>query len=69
MLPMRYIMFVIDRATNTGTGSEMAAIDAFNAKLTAGGHLLMAAGIAAPSRATLIDNRARHGDARAGSLL
>ena len=69
MLPrMRYIVFVVDREHNTGNADEMAAIDAFNDRLSAGGHLIMAAGIAAPSRATLIDNRAGLGLVAPGSL-
>jgi hypothetical protein len=54
---MRFVIFVIDVASNSATGNEMAAIDAFNDRLAAGGNLILAAGIADPSRATLIDNR------------
>ena len=35
----------------------MQAIDAFNDKLRARGHWILAAGLAAPSNATVIDNR------------
>ena len=58
---MRFIIFVIDGASSSATGNEMAAIDAFNNRLSAGNHLLLAAGIAEPGRATLIDNRAGAG--------
>ena len=65
---MRFIIFVIDGTSNSAIGSEMAAIDAFNNRLSAGNHLLLAAGIAEPSRATLIDNRAGAGIETKGSL-
>ena len=52
---MKYIVFVIDTATNSGNPSEMRAIDAFNDELQANGHWVFAAGIAAPSRAKLFD--------------
>jgi hypothetical protein len=54
---MRYVIFVIDDTTNSANGNEIAAIDAFNDALRANGHWVLAVGIAAPSRATLIDNR------------
>jgi len=65
---MRFVIFVIDGSSNSATGNEMAAIDAFNNRLSAGNHLLLAAGIAEPSRATLIDNRAGAGIETQGSL-
>ncbi len=65
---MRFIIFVIDGASSSATGNEMAAIDAFNNRLSAGNHLLLAAGIAEPGRATLIDNRAGAGIEILGSL-
>lgn len=54
---MRYIIFVIDSASNTVVGDEMAAIDAFNAQLRQDGNWIYAAGIAAPAEAQVIDNR------------
>jgi hypothetical protein len=65
---MRFVIFVIDGGSNTATSGEGAAIDAFNERLTAGNHLILAAGIAEPSRATLIDNRSGLGAITAGSL-
>ena len=65
---MRFIIFVIDDTSSSATGNEMEAIDAFNNRLSAGNHLLLAAGIAEPSRATLIDNRAGAGIETQGSL-
>jgi hypothetical protein len=52
---MRYIIFVIDNRTHSGTTQEMAAIDVFNEKLQTDGHWVMAAGIGSPDAAKLID--------------
>jgi hypothetical protein len=65
---MRCVIFVIDSTSNSATGNEMQAIDAFNSRLSAGNHLILAAGIAEPHRATLIDNRAGAGIEARGSL-
>jgi len=56
---MRYLFAVI--ASRSGTfaadPAEATAIDAFNARIEAAGHRVMAAGVAAPSEAMLFDNR------------
>ena len=54
---MQYLVSVIDHRTNSGTPEEMVAIDAFNDRLREGGHWVFAAGLAAPSTATVIDGR------------
>ena len=55
---MQYLVSVIDDKTGSATSDEMAAIDAFNDdRLEAGGHWVFAGGLAAPSSATVIDNR------------
>ena len=54
---MRFIIFVIDDTSGSASGDEMAHIDAFNDGLRANGHWVMAAGIAAPSEAVVIDGR------------
>ena len=54
---MQYLVSVIDETTGLATPEEMAAIDSFNERLIAGGHRLFAGGLAAPSTATVIDNR------------
>ncbi|MFZ9608973.1 MAG: YciI family protein [Candidatus Limnocylindrus sp.] len=64
---MRFVIFVIDDTSHSATGDEMAAIDAYNDRLTANNHLFFAAGIADPSRATLFDNRLGAGSKRSGS--
>lgn len=65
---MRFVIFVIDDTSNSATGKEMQAIDAFNDRLSPGGHLILAAGIAESSRATIIDNRLGAGIEYRGSL-
>ncbi len=65
---MRFLISVIDTESNSGTGNEMAAIDAFNDKLKEGGHWIFACGVAAPITATTIDNRADAGITIAGPV-
>ncbi len=55
---MQYLISVIDDTTGLATPDEMAAIDAFNDRLMAEGRWVFAGGLAAPSSATVIDNRA-----------
>jgi hypothetical protein len=52
---VKYIVFVIDKATNTGDEAEMKAISAFNQELEASGQLIFAAGIGAPDTASVHD--------------
>ena len=54
---MQYLVSVIHDAPDLATPDEMAAIDAFNDRLQAEGHWVFAGGLAAPSSATVIDNR------------
>ena len=54
---MQYFIAVIDDSTNSATGNEMEAIDAFNDRLRADGHWVFAGGLGAPSTATVVDNR------------
>ena len=54
---MQYLVSVIDDKSNSATPSEMAAINAFNDRIEAEGHWVFAGGLAAPSTATVIDNR------------
>lgn len=65
---MRFLIAVIDSTTNSATGDEREAIDAFNDKLEANGHWIIACGIADPSTATVIDNRKGAGVVTAGPL-
>ena len=54
---MQYLVSVIDDGTGLATPTEDAAIDVFNDRLRAEGHWVFAGGLAAPSSATVIDNR------------
>ena len=54
---MQYLVSVIFDKAGLATPDEMAAIDAFNDRLVAEGHWVFAGGLAAPSTATVIDNR------------
>jgi hypothetical protein len=65
---MRFVIFVIDDQTNSGSSNEMAAIDAFNDGLQQNGHWIYAAGIAAPKNAFLIDNTQGEEEIKNGSL-
>jgi len=58
---MRYLVSVIHDSASLATADEMAAIDVFNDRLQAEGHWVFAGGLAAPSTATVIDNRGEEG--------
>ena len=55
---MKYLVSVIFEENDTdATPAEATAIDAFNERIEAEGHRVMAAGLGSPSTATVIDNR------------
>jgi hypothetical protein len=54
---MQYLVSVIDDKSNSGTASEMVAIDAFNERVRAAGHWVFAGGLAHPGTATVVDAR------------
>jgi len=54
---VQYLISVIHDQAGLATPDEMAAIDVFNDRLQAEGHWVFAGGLAAPSTATVIDNR------------
>jgi hypothetical protein len=54
---MQYLVSVIFDNAGLATPDEDAAIDVFNDQLVAEGHWVFAGGLAAPSSATVIDNR------------
>jgi hypothetical protein len=58
---MKFIIFVIDDLSNSGTAAEMTAIDAFNDGLRANGQWIFAGGLSAPSTSNVIDNRSGAG--------
>lgn len=55
---MKFIIFVIDDQTASGTADEMVAIDAFNDQLKANNQWIFAGGLANVNTASVIDNRA-----------
>jgi hypothetical protein len=57
MIPMRYLVSVIDDAPESGTAEELAAVDAFNETLQADGHWVFAAGLGSPTTTTVVDGR------------
>src|SRR6516162_4112416 len=54
---MQYLVSVINETADLATPDEQAAIDVFKERLIAEGHWVFAGGLAAPSSATVIDNR------------
>jgi hypothetical protein len=54
---MQYLVSVIFDNDGLATPDQDAAIDVFNDRLVAEGHWVFAGGLAAPSSATVIDNR------------
>ena len=54
---MRVLLSVVDDRTGSATPQEMDAIDAFNDRLVADGHWVLACGLAAPDTAVLVDGR------------
>lgn len=65
---MKFMIFVVDQQSRSASTNEMAAIDAFNDSLRANGQWVMAAGLADPTKATLIDNTDSKGISTPGSL-
>jgi hypothetical protein len=57
MIRMQYLLAVIDDTPNSGTAAEQTHIDTFNEGLQSDGHWVFAAGLGAPSTATVVDGR------------
>jgi hypothetical protein len=55
---MHYLVSVITDTADLATPDEQAAIDVFDDRLRAAGYWVFAGGLASPSTATVIDNRA-----------
>ena len=53
----QFLISVIDHETGLASAAEMKAIDAFNARLAADGHWVLAGGLSSPDRAIVIDGR------------
>ncbi|MGA1073490.1 MAG: hypothetical protein ACO3S3_12585 [Pseudohongiellaceae bacterium] len=65
---MRFIIFVIDSDSSSGSKDEMHEIDNFNSELSGNNQLVMAAGIAGSSHGLLIDNRGTKELVESGSM-
>lgn len=65
---MKFLLAVIDSQSESATGDEMSAIDAFNDGLRQNGHFVLAVGITHPDQSTVIDNRNGRGQERPGPL-
>lgn len=65
---MRFLLAVIDHEGNAGNADEMAAIDAFNERLVAAGHWIMACGVEGASSAVVVDNRGGAGEVDYGPV-
>lgn len=55
---MKYLVSVIDDPSTSTTSEELGLTDAFNDRLRADGYFVFAGGLASPSAATTVDNRA-----------
>ena len=53
----KFMIFVIDDLSGSGTPEEMVKIDAFNDSLRSNGHWIFAGGLAAPVHGNVIDHR------------
>lgn len=53
----QYVIFVIDKGSETATNDEMEAIGAFNTQLRVDGEFVFAGGLADPKNSNVIDNR------------
>ncbi|WP_432894003.1 YciI family protein [Kribbella sp. CA-245084] len=54
---MQFLVSVLDDKSNSATPEEMTAITEFNERIIADGNWVFAGGLAAPSAATVVDNR------------
>jgi hypothetical protein len=54
---IRFFLSVIDQAYSSGTAEEFVSINQFNSSIKASGNFVMAAGIAGPDTAQLVDYR------------
>ena len=66
---MRYFIGVIDHEFGGADEGEHEAIDAFNERLVAEDHFIVALGLSSPSRAVVLDNRGGAGITTPGPLL
>jgi hypothetical protein len=65
---MHFLISVIDDTSGSATGDESVAIDAFNDRLKADGHWVVAGGIAGPDESVIIDGRDAEPEVAPGPL-
>jgi len=66
---VQFLMNVIDSQSESATGDEMAAIDAFNDSLREAGFWIRAHGIHSPSQSKVFDNRQGASQVHNGPLI
>ena len=66
---MRFFLSVIDHASGGASTDEIDAIDAFNSGLVENGQWVFAAGLGAPTTATVFDNRDGKGVEQSGGFV
>ena len=66
---MKFFLSVIDSVSGGANGDEIDAIDAFNARLVDNGEWVFAAGLGAPSTASVFDNRDGRGVEQSGGYV
>lgn len=62
-------MAVVDSLSDPGRPEEPGAVDAFNVKIDAAGQRIIAAGVAAPDKSMVFDNRHGVGHVSAGPVV
>jgi len=65
---MKYMLFVIDAQSNSGSPEEISKIDAFNAAVSQAGQLILAAGLASSARGIYVDSTNGTSQVEPGSL-
>jgi hypothetical protein len=65
---MHFLISVIDDMSESATGDEAEAIEAFNEQLRTEGHWVVAGGIASPAESVVVDGRTSETHIRPGPL-
>ena len=66
---MKFVIFVLDSLSNSGSPEEMQKIDIFNEKLNADGNWVYACGIVSPKESFQIDYRGANQSIQSGSIM
>ena len=65
---MKFVLFVLDTESNSGSPEELKDIDTFNEGISEAGQLVMAAVLASSANGTLVDSTGGNSKVEAGSL-